>query len=151
MSPYPPIPVGPEGEERRDCLTCARHDPTIPLNKKGAICWSCSSNVSLPMWRPKEPPLTDPRPSAASEQPAEQGSTQNPWAIQEGGAHYKDMPIQPLEFSLVNRLDPMQHTVIKYVTRFRSKNGIADLRKARHTIDLLIAHEQNQASGKRTA
>jgi len=64
------------------------------------------------------------------------------WEQQEGGEHYTEMPIQPFEYSMANGLDPMQHTIIKYVTRFRNKNGIADLRKARHTLDMLIEWEE---------
>jgi len=55
------------------------------------------------------------------------------------------MKIQPFQFSMANGLDPMQHTIVKYVTRFRSKNGAEDLKKARHTLDLLIEWEQNNA------
>lgn len=65
----------------------------------------------------------------------------NPWEAQTGGYHYKALPIQPFEYSMKNGLDPMQHTIIKYVTRFRAKGGIEDLEKARHCIDLLIAFE----------
>lgn len=65
------------------------------------------------------------------------------WSKQVDGDHYTKMAIQPFEFSMANKLDPMQHTIIKYVTRFRDKNGVQDLEKAKHTIDLLIAHELN--------
>jgi len=58
-----------------------------------------------------------------------------------GGDHYKSMKIQPMEYSMANRLDPCQHTIIKYVSRFRSKNGLEDLIKAKHCIDLLIELE----------
>ena len=68
------------------------------------------------------------------------------WQTQEGGTHYTDMAIQPLQFSMANKLDPMQHTIVKYVTRFRAKNGIEDLRKAKQTIDLLIAWETENAA-----
>lgn len=66
------------------------------------------------------------------------------WDTQVGGNHYTKMKIQPFQFSMANKLDPMQHTIIKYVTRFRDKNGIQDLEKAKQTIDLLIAHEKEQ-------
>jgi len=59
-----------------------------------------------------------------------------------GGSHYKKLKIQPMEYSMANGLDPCQHTVIKYITRFRDKGGIADLEKAKHTIDMLIEFEQ---------
>lgn len=60
---------------------------------------------------------------------------------QEGGTHYTKLAIQPMEYSMANGLDACQHTIIKYVTRFRDKNGKEDLLKAKHTIDLLIALE----------
>lgn len=60
---------------------------------------------------------------------------------QEGGSHYTKCKIQPFQYSMANNLDPMQHTVVKYVTRFRDKGGVADLKKAIHTLELLIEHE----------
>lgn len=65
----------------------------------------------------------------------------NPLATQIGGSHYTDMTIQPMEFSMANKMDACQHTIIKYVSRFRSKNGKQDLEKAKHVIDMLIAFE----------
>lgn len=64
------------------------------------------------------------------------------WKTQVGGDHYCKLPIQPFQYSMANGLDPMQHTIIKYVTRFRDKGGIADLEKAKQTIDLLIEWER---------
>jgi hypothetical protein len=63
-----------------------------------------------------------------------------------GGVHYKDLPIQPFEYSLRNGLDPAQHTAIKYITRFRDKGGVADLEKAIHTIEILIEFEKERIS-----
>lgn len=63
---------------------------------------------------------------------------------QVGGSHYKDMAIQPMTYSMANGLDPCQHTIIKYVSRFRQKGGIQDLEKARHTLDLLIEFERGK-------
>lgn len=68
------------------------------------------------------------------------------FANQVGGKHYTDCAIQPFEYSMANKLDPMQHTIVKYVTRFRTKNGIEDLKKARHTIDLLIEWEEKHGT-----
>jgi len=68
----------------------------------------------------------------------------NSWDIQIGGDHYKKYKIQPMDYSMQNGLDPLQHTVIKYVTRFRDKNQpVEDLRKARHCIDMLLDIEMN--------
>ncbi|PPC02500.1 DUF3310 domain-containing protein [Acinetobacter pittii] len=64
----------------------------------------------------------------------------NAFNKQEGGDHYKKLAIQPMQYALANGLDAGQATIIKYVTRFKDKNGLEDLKKARHTIDLLIEH-----------
>lgn len=61
--------------------------------------------------------------------------------VQVGGGHYKDMAIQPVEFIHANGIGYLEGNVIKYVSRWRKKNGIADLEKARHYIDLLIELE----------
>ena len=73
------------------------------------------------------------------------GSTK-PLDVQIGGDHYKSMAIQPMEYSMANKLDACQHTIIKYVTRFRDKGGIQDLEKAKHCIDLLIHFERQSAA-----
>ncbi len=62
-------------------------------------------------------------------------------AIQIGGGHYKGMKIQPVEFNHANGLPFIEGSVVKYMSRWRDKNGIDDLRKARHFIDLLIELE----------
>lgn len=83
-----------------------------------------------------------PRPPKAPKAP--KVKPKSVWDTQVGGDHYTKMKIQPFQFSMANKLDPMQHTIIKYVTRFRDKNGIQDLEKAKQTIDLLIAYEKEQ-------
>jgi hypothetical protein len=60
---------------------------------------------------------------------------------QVGGSHYRDMVIQPVEYILANGLGFIEGSVIKYVSRHKSKGGVEDLRKARHFLDLLIEHE----------
>ena len=62
------------------------------------------------------------------------------------GKHYKDLAIQPVEYIHANQIPYMEGNVIKYVTRWRSKGGIADLHKAKHYIELLIELEQKQAA-----
>lgn len=64
--------------------------------------------------------------------------------VQAGGNHYKDMAIQPVEFIHANGIPYLEGNVIKYVSRWRKKNGIADLEKARHYIDLLIELETRE-------
>ena len=63
---------------------------------------------------------------------------------QVNGSHYKDMPIQPVEFIYKNDLDFLQGNVVKYVCRFRGKNGKDDLLKAKHFIEMLIELEYGE-------
>ena len=71
---------------------------------------------------------------------------------QVGGGHYKGMAIQPIEFIHANSIPFAEGSIIKYVSRWRAKNGIADLEKARHFIELLIELERkNGAAQKKDA
>ncbi len=58
-----------------------------------------------------------------------------------GGSHYKDMAIQPVEYIHRNHIGFVEGCVIKYVSRWRQKGGIQDLKKARHFLDMLIEIE----------
>lgn len=60
---------------------------------------------------------------------------------QVGGSHYRDMKIQPIEFIHANGLNFFQGNIVKYIARYKQKNGKEDLLKARHYIDLLIELE----------
>lgn len=68
----------------------------------------------------------------------------NALEIQVGGSHYKDKAIQPIEYIHANGIGFCEGNVIKYVTRWKGKNGVADLEKARHYLDILIQLEQRK-------
>ena len=59
---------------------------------------------------------------------------------QVGGRHYKDMPIQPVEFALANKLDFFQKDIIKYTTRRKGDKAkrLEDLEKAKHYLEMYI-------------
>ncbi len=63
---------------------------------------------------------------------------------QEGGDHYKDMVIQPIEFCFRNEIPCIEATVIKYVVRHQVKNGSDDIRKAIHLLELLLELEYEE-------
>lgn len=63
---------------------------------------------------------------------------------QVGGGHYKDCPIQPVEYIFKNNLNFLQGNVVKYTTRYKDKNGIEDLEKAKHYLEMLIEFEKNK-------
>lgn len=61
---------------------------------------------------------------------------------QVAGNHYKELTIQPVEYIHANGIGFIEGSVIKYVSRWKSKNGIQDLKKARHFLDMLIEFEE---------
>lgn len=52
------------------------------------------------------------------------------------GRHYADRAIQPIEQIASDGLDFVQGNVLKYITRYKFKNGDEDLRKAEHYCEL---------------
>jgi hypothetical protein len=66
----------------------------------------------------------------------------DPLSVQVAGSHYKNLPIQPIEYCEANRLGACESAIIKYITRWRTKGGLEDLNKIKHYVDLLIETEQ---------
>lgn len=61
------------------------------------------------------------------------------------GQHYKKYKIQPIEFIYANQIPYIEARCIEYLLRWQDKNGIEDLRKVQHYIDMLIElHENSQ-------
>lgn len=84
---------------------------------------------------------SDATPPAFAQQAAQLAQEMRALDKQEGGDHYKKLAIQPIEFIFKNKIGYAEGNVIKYVTRWRDKNGVEDLKKARHYLDLLIEAE----------
>jgi hypothetical protein len=61
--------------------------------------------------------------------------------VQVGGSHYKDMKIQPAEYIMANGIGWAEGCAIKYLSRWKAKGGVEDLRKAKHFIDMVIDQE----------
>lgn len=59
-------------------------------------------------------------------------------AIQYGGTHYKTRDIEPWDYITANGIGFLDGNAIKYLTRWRDKGGIEDLKKAQHYIQKLI-------------
>ena len=57
---------------------------------------------------------------------------------QVGGSHYTKCKIEPWDFTVANELDYFQGSIIKYVTRWRDKGGIEELKKAQHFLEKYI-------------
>lgn len=69
---------------------------------------------------------------------------ENALAKQVGGDHYKKMAIQPIEFTHKNKLNFCQGNIIKYITRYKTKHGIEDLKKVKHYAELLAELEYGE-------
>ena len=63
--------------------------------------------------------------------------TTDPLDKQVGGSHYKNMKIQPIEFCMANNLNACQTIAIRYICRYKNKNGAEDIDKAIHTLQIL--------------
>lgn len=79
--------------------------------------------------------------ASASFDPKGQAGAAKPPALgkQEGGSHYKDCAIQPVEFIHANKLPFLEACVVKRICRHRRKNGAQDIRKAIHELELILA------------
>lgn len=61
-----------------------------------------------------------------------------------GGSHYKNMAMQPAEFAVKAQLTFIQGCIVKYISRYKNKNGKQDIEKAIHFAKLAI--DLNDAS-----
>ena len=60
---------------------------------------------------------------------------------QVGGTHYEKLKIPPIQYILENKLGYCEGNIIKYITRWKDKNGIEDLRKIIQYAEFLIDQE----------
>jgi uncharacterized protein DUF3310 len=63
---------------------------------------------------------------------------------QVSGNHYRDGGIQHWDFAASQNFDYFQGQITKYVTRWRKKNGVADLEKAMHFLQKYIEIAKNE-------
>ena len=61
-----------------------------------------------------------------------------------GGTHYSNLAIEPIDFITANKLGFCEGNIVKYIARWKAKNGIEDLKKARWYIDFLIVSIENE-------
>lgn len=69
-------------------------------------------------------------------------------STQTEGDYYKQGSIQPIEYIHANNMGYIEGCIVKYITRYKFKNGgvdgLKDLKKIKHYIDLLIELEYNK-------
>lgn len=60
---------------------------------------------------------------------------------QVGGDHYSKKKIQPIQYIKANEMDFMSGSIVKYISRYRDKNGAEDIRKIKQYCDLILLLE----------
>ena len=65
----------------------------------------------------------------------------NPLEEQIGGDHYSNLKIQPIEYIHENNLSYFQGNIIKYITRYKNKNGAEDIKKIIHYAQIILKLE----------
>lgn len=65
--------------------------------------------------------------------------------VQVGGDHYSKHSIQPIDIIDEYGLDFFSGNALKYLLRYKDKNGVEDLKKAQHYLDLLIERYESES------
>jgi len=118
-------------------VTNIRTSPPTPVpNRKTAQDWTgwadqyCGSksinSASAQDWDAVRPDIAEPNDAT------------DPLSYQVGGTHYTKKKIQPVEYIHANEMDYMDGAIVKYISRWRDKGGIKDLRKIKQFVDLII-------------
>jgi len=63
-------------------------------------------------------------------------------------SHYNQGKIECIEYILDQKFDYLEGNVVKYLTRWKRKNGLEDLRKARWYLEKLIERTQHAEDQK---
>ena len=98
-------------------------DPSPASYEKHKIDWSA---VNLGTENQKQPP----KPDMVNKPP-----------------HYNQGKIEVIDFILDQNMNYLAGNVTKYISRYRFKNGVEDLKKARFYLDQLIKQEEDKKNG----
>lgn len=140
----------------KDCDTC-RHTDVGEFEEPCRNCHYLPGTKSYTKWEPQDQPAAAScencgaisgahaiwcRENAKSGAYVQQLVNAN--SRQVAGDHYKGKAIQPWDYIASNCLGYFEGNVVKYVSRWRDKGGVADLEKARHYLDKLIELESQK-------
>lgn len=155
MGPRAPVPFKHCEQCGIDCLACAigaihmntsppfegyTHEMTNQVdwpahNARGHhhVMWNGASNETIPCGSKRAAELAN---LQLEEKDREARREAN--ARQVGGTHYGEKPFQHWDVVAMFKLDYFQGNITKYVFRWRDKNGLEDLEKARHYLEKYI-------------
>ena len=57
---------------------------------------------------------------------------------QVGGTHYQNYKVQPIIWALDNHINAAEFSILRYLLRYKHKNGLEDLNKALHYTQILM-------------
>ena len=57
---------------------------------------------------------------------------------QVGGSHYQNYKVQPITWALDNHINAAEFSILRYLLRYKNKNGLEDLNKAIHYTQILM-------------
>ena len=91
----------------------------------------------------EEPRYSPSPPMSPFEQMSEQ-QVSSPMNQKINPTHYKQGKIEVIDFILDQKMDYLTANVQKYISRWRFKDGVCDLKKARWFLDKLIEQEEGR-------
>jgi len=126
-------------ETEKSCQTCKYGKRPYP----NTICEDCIQH-ELYHWQPNEATVKEYvlkcLPGEANVSVTNATANDN----QVAGKHYKDKSIQPWDYIYANNLCYFTGNCVKYVSRWKEKGGVEDLRKAKHYLEKLIELEEGK-------
>jgi len=134
---------------RGDCHVCVGETGVVTEVGVGDMPYAVETNDELWCWSENNLKLVNEETSTSQNESIKEtieSKPYNPLIAQEGGGHYKNRGIQPLEYTMQNNLSFCEGNVVKYISRYKSKNGIEDLAKVIHYA-LLSAYEEYGEQG----
>ena len=105
-------------------VTNIRTPPPTPVPHQ--YCGASINEASAQDWDAVRPDIAEPNDAT------------DPLKYQVGGDHYTKKKIQPVEYIHANEMDYMDGAIVKYISRWRDKDGVKDLRKIKQFVDLII-------------
>ena len=98
-----------------------------------------SYKVVLDSEEPRYPPSP---PMSPFERMLKQQSSSPPVNQKINPSHYKQGKIEVIDFIIDQKMDYLTANVQKYISRWRFKDGVCDLKKARWFLDKLIEQQE---------
>ena len=131
------------GSEGKDifCPHCHTLSRVYHFSWSAFTCNHCSTDVNKEDWLLTDVSYKGVLDTSGFEQMTEQQSS-SPMNQKINPSHYKQGKIEVIDFIIDQKMDYLTANVQKYISRWRFKDGLCDLKKARWFLDKLIEQEE---------